>query len=129
MTDNRESLSNDDQLLGKYHEEKFEICFQALLNSSLEDLKSTLKNASLKERVNLTLYNIHLLKCHTKTEETKKKRPKLVKTRMETWQLLAIVGFVILLVTLIIVYRLYVSKKHSRGKILKTTSSSPFSFL
>ena len=115
MADNRESLSNNDQLLRKYHEEEFEICFQVLSNSSLEDLKSTLKNASLKEGVNLTLYNIHLIKCHTRTEETKRKRPKLLQTPMETGQILAIVGFVILLVTLIIVYRLYVSKTSTRN--------------
>jgi len=115
MADNRESLSNNDQLLRKYHEEEFEICFQVLSNSSLEDLKSTLKNASLKEGVNLTLYNIHLIKCPTRTKETKRKRPKLLQTPMETWQILAIVGFLILLVTLIIVYRLYVSKTSRRN--------------
>ena len=102
-------MSND-KLPLRVKEVNFKICFKAFLNSSLRKVKSALKSAASKGRVNLTLYNIYVVDCHPHTEETKRKRPKLLKTRMETWQILAIVGFVMLLVMVIVIYRLHVSK-------------------
>lgn len=102
-------MSND-KLPPRVKEVNFEFCFKAFSNSSLRKVKSALRSAASKGRVNLTLYNIYVVDCHPHTEETKRKRPKLLKTRMETWQILAIVGFGMLLVMVIVIYRLHVSK-------------------
>lgn len=87
-----------------------EVCFKAFSNSTVETFKSTLRNASSEGRVNLTLYNIYVVQTHEEAEQLPRKRKKLSSHRLETWQVIAIVAFVILLVMAIIIYRLHVSK-------------------
>ena len=87
-----------------------EVCFKAFTNSTVETFKSTLRNASSEGRVNLTLYNIYVVQTHEEAEQLPRKRKKLSSHRLETWQVIAIVAFVILLVMAIIIYRLHVSK-------------------
>ena len=86
-----------------------EVCFKAFSNSTVETFKSTLRNAS-EGRVNLTLYNIYVVQTHEEEEQLPRKWKKLSSHRLETWQVITIVAFVILLVMAIIIYRLYVSK-------------------
>lgn len=43
--------------------------------------------------------------------ELRKKRPKVLKTWVEAWQVVAIIGFLVLVIMVIIIYRLYVSIK------------------
>ncbi|CAH3158756.1 unnamed protein product [Porites lobata] len=84
-----------------------EVCFKAFSNSTVETFKSTLRNASSEGRVNLTLYNIYVVQTHVEAEQLPRKRKKLSSHRLETWQVIAIVAFVILLVMAIIIYRLH----------------------
>lgn len=87
-----------------------EVCLKAFSNSTVETFKSMLRNASSEGRVNLTLYNIYVAETHDEAEQLPRKRPKLSSHRLETWHIVAIVAFVILLVMAIIIYRLHVSK-------------------
>lgn len=132
ITENHQSMSNAHSL-SNAQELNFEICFKAFSNSSLEFLKSTLKNASSSGKVNLTLYNIYVVHSETRTEPAKGKRPTTRRGKssgLETWQVVVIVGFAILLIMAIVIYRLYTQcSKFKRQAILaETVANSSGSF-